>query len=60
MPWIRESLVFLKKSYFCKHEIYKYYHIIEILVNTEVLTTGVVIPSAKKRPPAVASTQWCK
>ena len=34
--------------------------IIDIHVNTEVLTTGLVIPSGTKRPPAVASTQWCK
>ena len=25
-----------------------------------MLTTGLVIPSGTKRPPAVASTQWCK
>ena len=55
-----EILSFLKNSKFCKQEIYKNDHIIDIHVNTEVLTTGLVIPSGTKRPPAVASTQWCK
>ena len=60
MPGIRKSLVFFENSKFCKQEIYKNDHIINIHVNTEVLTTGLVIPSGTKRPPAVASTQWCK
>ena len=60
MHGIRKYLVFGKKSHFCKQEIYTNDHIIDIHVNTEVLTTGLVIPSRTKRPPAVASTQWCK
>ena len=32
----------------------------DINLTTEVLTTGLVIPSGTKRPPAGASTQWCK
>ena len=53
MPGIRKSLVL-------KQEICKNDHIIDIHVNTEVLTTRLVIPSGMKRPPAVAATQWCK
>ena len=41
-------------------EIYKNDHIIDIHVYTKVLTTGLGIPSGTKRPPEVASTQWCK
>ena len=59
MPGIRKSLVF-RKIQFCKREIHKNDHIIDIHVNTEVLTTWLVRPSGTKRPPAVASTQWCK
>ena len=40
---IRKSSVFRKNSKFCKQEIYKNDHIIDIHVNTEVLTTGLVI-----------------
>ena len=56
MPGIRKSLVFRKIKKFRKQEIYKHDQIIDIHVNTEVLTTGLVIPSGTKRPPAVAST----
>ena len=41
----KKSLSFSKNSKFCKQEIYKNDHIIVIYVNTEVLTTGLVIPS---------------
>ena len=58
--WNKKILSFSKKSKYCKQEIYKNDHIIDIRVNTEMLTTGLVIPSGTKRPPAVASTQWCK
>ena len=58
--WDKKILSFSKNPKFCKQEIYKNDHIIDIHVNTEVLTTGLVIPSGTKRPPAVASTQWCK
>ena len=33
---------------------------IDIHVNTEVPTTGMVIPFGMKRSPAVVLTQWCK
>ena len=42
MPGIRKSLVFSQSSKFL------YDHIIDIHVNTEVLTTGLVIPSGTK------------
>ena len=60
MPGIKKMLSLSKNSKFCKQEIYKNDHIIDIHVNTEVLTTGVVKPSGMKRPAAVVSTQWCK
>ena len=60
MPGIRKSLVFCTNLKFYKQEIYKNDPIVGIHVNTEVLTTGLVIPSGTKRPPAVASTQRCK
>ena len=47
----KKILSISKNSFFCKQEIYKM---------TEVLTTGLVIPSGTKHPPAVALTQWCK
>ena len=59
MPGIRKSLIFRKKSKFCK-EIYKNDHIIYFHVNTEVLTIGLVIPSGMTHSPAVASTQGWK
>ena len=55
MPGIRKSLVFRKIQNVCTQEIYKNDHIIDIHVNTKVLTTGLVIPSGTKRSPAVAS-----
>ena len=55
MPGIRKYLVFSKYSVLLT--IYKNDHINDIHVNTKVLTTGLVIPSGTKRPPAVASTQ---
>ena len=58
--WDKKILSFSKSSKFFIRKIYKNDHIIDIHVNTEVLTTGLVIPSGTKRPPAVASTQWCK
>ena len=58
--WDKNILIFSKNSKFCKQEIYKNDHIIDMHVNTEMLTTGLVIPLGKKRPPAVASTQWYK
>ena len=60
MPGIRKPLIFRKIQNVCTQQIYKNDHIIDIHVNTEVLTTGLVKPSGTKRPPAVASTQWCK
>ena len=48
-----------KNSYFCKQEIYKNDHTTDIHVNIEVLTSGLMITSGTKRPPGVASTQWC-
>ena len=45
MPGIKKILSFSKSSKFCKQEIYKNDHIIDIHVNTKVLTTGLVIPS---------------
>ena len=59
MPGIRKSLVFRKFKFF-QQEIYTNDHVIDIQINTEVLTTGLVIPSGTKRPLAVASTQWCE
>ena len=59
MPGIRKSLAFQKIQSFVYRKIIKNDHIIDIH-DTEVLTTGLVIPSITKRPPAVASTQWCK
>jgi hypothetical protein len=56
----KKILSFSKNSKFCKQEIYKNDHIIVIHVNTELLTTGQVIPSGTKRPTAEASTKWCK
>ena len=53
-------LSFSKNSKFYQQKIYKNYHIIDYHVNTEVLSTWLVIPSDTKRPPAVASTQWFK
>ena len=58
--WDKKILSFSKISKFGKLEIYKNDHIIDINFNTGVLTTGLVIPSGTKRPPAVASAQWCK
>ena len=58
--WDKKILSFSKNSKFFKQKIYKNDHIIDIHVNTKVLTTGLVIPSGTKRPLAVASTQWCK
>ena len=49
--WDKKILSFPKNSNCCKREINKNDHIIDIHVNAEVLTTGLV-----KRPPAVAST----
>ena len=46
----------IRRNYFL---IKKNDHIIDIHVNNEVLTTGLIIPSETKRSPAVASTQWC-
>ena len=44
--WNKNILNILKNPFFSKQEIYKKkYHIIDIHVNTEVLTTGLVIPS---------------
>ena len=40
--WDKKILSFSKKSKFCKQEIYKNDHIIDIHVNTEVWTTGLV------------------
>ena len=52
----KKILSFSKNS---KQEIYTYDHIIDIHVNTEVLTTGLVIhvPSGTNSPPVEASTQ---
>ena len=61
--WDTNILSFSKNLKFCKQEIYKKKkkcQIIDMHVNIEGLTTGLVIPSRTKRPPAVASTQWCK
>ena len=58
--WGKKILRFSTNSKFFKEELYENDHIIDIHVNTEMLTTGLVIPSRTKRPPAVASTQWCK
>ena len=56
MPGIGKSLVFSKNSKFCiKQKIYENDHIIDIHVNTLVLTTGLVISSGTKCQPAV---QW--
>ena len=56
----KKILSFFKKFKVLLEEIYKNDHIIDIHVNTKVLTTGLVIPSGTKRPPVVASTQRCK
>ena len=39
-PWDKKILSFSKNSKFCKQEICENDHIIDIHVNTEVLTTG--------------------
>ena len=54
--WGKKILSFSNNSKFCKQKIYKNDHIIDIHVNTEVLTTGLVIPSGTKRTPAVDNT----
>ena len=46
---IRISIVFRKKPYFCKKEIYINDHIINVHTNTELLTTGLVKLSGTKR-----------
>ena len=56
----KNTLSISKHLYFCKQEIYKNDFIIDIHVNTEVLTTGLVITLTTKGPLEVASTQWCK
>ena len=56
MPGIRKSLDFRKIQSFVNRKFKKNDHIIDIHVNTEVLTTGLVIPSGTKRPQPVAST----
>ena len=43
--WNKKILSFSKNSKFCKQEIYKNDHIIDNHANTEMLTTGLVIPS---------------
>ena len=59
--WDKTILRILNNFYFCKQLIYiEKDHIIDIYVNTKVLTTELLISSWTKRPPAVASTQWCK
>ena len=57
MPGITKCLVFRKILYNFANSIYRNDHIIDIHVNNEVLTTGLVKPPGTKRPPAVASTQ---
>ena len=58
--WDEKIVNFSRNSRSGNQGIYKNDYIIDIQVNTEVLTTGLVIPSETKRPLAVASTQWCK
>ena len=64
MPWNMIIPSFSKNSKFCKQEIHTNDHIIDIHVNTEVLTTGLVMPSGTKRhqqwhrPSGVNSYQW--
>ena len=50
MPGIKKILSFSINSKFCKQEIYENDHIIDIHVNTEVLTTRLVMPSGTKLP----------
>ena len=52
---LKKSLVFRKFKVLLQ-KIYKNDHIIDIHVNTQVLTTGLLIPSGTKRPPAMVST----
>ena len=47
--WDTKIFSYSKNSKFCKQEIYKNDHNIDIHVYTEVLTTGLVIPSWTKR-----------
>lgn len=57
MPGIRRSIVIRIVHIFAISKLIKNDHLIDIHVNTEVLTTGLVILSGKKRSLAVASSQ---
>ena len=54
--WDKKILSFSKNSKFYKQAIYKNDHIIDIDVDHRAGDTL----GDRKRPPAVASTQWCK
>ena len=54
--WDKKILSISINSHFSEQYIHNIDHIVDIHVNTEVLTTGIVIPSGTKRPSAVAST----
>ena len=51
-PYYFEKFILLQTA-----NLYKIYNIIDIHINIEVLTTGLLIPSGTNPPPVVASSQ---